>query len=256
MTSYELPRELVGPSTSVATDLVIRHVRSLIVTGALQRGQKLPAERELVRTLGVSRTTVRSGLQALAAKGLVVIRHGAGSFVADGPPVLDSEPLSFLAALHGFSRREMFEARRTLEVGVAGFAAERATDADLAAISDEVTGMFAMLDEPQSFLLHDIKFHRAVAAASGNPILASIVEMVSGIFYELRRRTASHARDRRPAAEAHRRIYQAIRERNRGLAQSLMSDHLLGAEREQDCEGMEPGDAMKISVPDLVSDVS
>ena len=134
MTSYELPHELVGPSTSVATDLVIRHVRSLIVTGALQRGQKLLAERELVRTLGVSRTTVRSGLQALAAKGLVVIRHGAGSFVADGPPVLDSEPLSFLAALHGFSRREMFEARRTLEVGVAGFAAERATDADLAAI--------------------------------------------------------------------------------------------------------------------------
>ena len=55
--------------------------------------------------------------------------------------------------------------------------------------------MFAMLDEPQSFLLHDIKFHRAVAAASGNPILASIVEMVSGNFYELRRRTASHARD-------------------------------------------------------------
>ena len=254
MTSQERSTEPVGPNSSVATDLVIRHVRGLIVTGALQRGQQLPAERELVRTLGVSRTTVRAGLQALAAKGVVVIRHGAGSFVADGPPVLDSEPLSFLAALHGFSRREMFEARRTLEVGVAGFAAERATDADLAAISDEVTGMFATLEDAQSFLLHDIKFHRAVAAASGNPILASIVEMVSAIFYELRRRTASHAPDRRPAAEAHRRIYHAIRERNRVLAQALMNDHLLGAEREQDSESAEP--LRMLRVPDLVSNGS
>ena len=60
--------------------------------------------------------------------------------------------------------------------------------------------------------------------------------MVSGIFYELRRQTANQARDRRPAAEMHRRIYQAIRDRNRALAQSLMSDHLLGAEREQESE--------------------
>ena len=64
--------------------------------------------------------------------------------------------------------------------------------------------------------------------------------MVSAIFYELRRQTASQARDRRPAAEMHRRIYQAIRERNRALAQTLMSDHLLGAEREQESEATPP----------------
>lgn len=198
------------------------------------------ARRELVRSLRVSRTSVRAGLQVLASKGVLVIRPEAGTFVADGPPVLDSEPLHYLAALHGFTRHEMFEARRTLEAGVAGLAAERATGDDLATIAEEVTGMFASLDEPQAFLVHDIRFHQAVAAASHNPILASIVEMVSGLFYELRRRTADRARDRRPAAEMHRQIYQAVRGHDRARAENLMREHLLIAESEQQVEDPAP----------------
>src|SRR5262245_19172299 len=229
----------IGQDGALATELVTEYVRGQIVRGEIGRGQRLPPERELGRVLGVSRTSVRAGLQSLAAKGVLVTRHGAGTFVADGPPVLDSEPLSFLAALHGFTRHEMFEARRTLEGGVAAFAATRASGHDLAAISEEVTGMFATLDDAHAFLVHDIRFHRAVAAAAGNPILASIVEMVSGIFYELRRPTAGRAHDRRPAAEMHRQIYQAIRDRHPDLAQRLMSDHLLEAEREQNVEAPE-----------------
>jgi GntR family transcriptional repressor for pyruvate dehydrogenase complex len=227
----------------LAPDLVTRHIRELIVRGELARGQKLPTERELVRRLNVSRTTVRAGLQALASKGVLVIRQGAGTFVANGPPVLDSEPLNYLAALHGFTRHEMFEARRTLEAGVAGLAAENATGADLAGIADEVTGMFASLDEAQVFLVHDIRFHRAVAAASHNPILASIVEMVSGLFYELRRQTADRARDRRPAAEMHRKIYKAIRGRDKERAEAAMREHLLTAESEQQIEDPGPESA-------------
>lgn len=226
-----------GPGELLATELVTSYVRGRITRGELRRGERLPPERELVKQIGVSRTSVRAGLQSLAAKGVLVIRHGAGTFVADGPPTLDSEPLSFLAALHGFSRREMFEARRTLEVGVAGLAAERAGAEDMAAMSDEVTGMFASLDDQQAFLVHDIRFHRAIAAAACNPILASLVEMVSAIFYEKRRSTAGLARDLRPAGEMHRRIYQAIREHDRARAEGLMREHLLLAEQEQESEG-------------------
>ena len=239
MTSLPRTKRKLGPEDRVAPDVVISHVRGLILHGHLQRGKRLPPERELVRRIGVSRTTVRAGLQALVAKGVLVTKHGAGTFVADGPPVLDSEPLSFLAALHGFTRAEMFEARRSLEVGVAGMAAERASGEHLAAIAEEVTGMFACLDDQQAFLVHDIRFHRAVAAASGNPILGSIVEMVSALFYEQRRRTANRARDQRPVAEMHRQIYQAIRARDRVRAQHLMHEHLLRAEREQESEGSE-----------------
>ena len=176
------------------------------------------------------------GFKRSAAKGLLLIRHGSGTFVADGPPMLNSEPLSVLAALHGFTRKQMFEARRTLEVSIARMAAERWTAAQLAAISDAVSGMFAACEDPQAFLVEDIRFHAAVGTASGNPILASVVEMISAMFYEQRRQTADRRRDLRPVADVHWQIYQAIRDREAGRAAHLMSEHLIHAEQAQQAE--------------------
>src|SRR6187200_2165379 len=237
MTTRRKHRAYIGPAAEVmANELVVRHVRELIIRGKFRPGQRLPPERELVRDIGVSRTSVRDGLETLAAKGLLLIRHGSGTFVADCPLVLDSEPLSLLAALHGFTRKQMFEARRTLEVSIARMAAERATAEQLAAISDAVSAMFATCDDPQAFLVQDIRFHAAVGSASGNPILASVVEMISAMFYEQRRKTADRRRDLRPVADAHWHIYQAIRDREPGRAANLMSEHLIQAERDQQAE--------------------
>src|SRR5688572_18993855 len=152
-----------------STEQVVAHVRNLIERGALRPGDRLPAERELAAHVGVSRPTVRAGLRALAAIGVVQSRHGSGTYIPDGPPSLGTDALSFLAALHGFTRDEMYEARRILEVGAAGLAAERATPDQIATIAEEVTNLFAAMADPQVFLVHDINFHRAVAAASGNP---------------------------------------------------------------------------------------
>ncbi len=120
-----------------------------------------------------------------------------------------------------------------LEIGVAGLAAERAAGDALVAIADEVTSMFASLEEPQTFLVHDIRFHRALAAAAGNPILAAVVEMVSGIFYETRRQNVDRATDLREAAEMHRRIYNAVRLHDPALARTAMNEHLTLSERAQ-----------------------
>ena len=91
------------------------------------------------------------------------------------------------------------------------------------------------MNEPQAFLVHDVDFHRAVAASSGNPILAALIEMVSALYYERRRKTAERAanRDLRAAAEAHRRIYRAIRSRDADTARRAMHDHLVEASRYQ-----------------------
>ena len=212
-----------------STEQVVAHVRALIVRGELRPGDRLPAERDLAVEIGVSRPTVRAGLRALAAMGVVQSRHGSGTYIPDGPPMLGSEPLSFLAALHGFTRDEMYEARRILEVGASGLAAERATHEQLATIAEEVASLFAAMNDPVVFLVHDINFHRAVAAASGNPIVASIVEMVSELYYARRRETAMRATDRnlRDAAEMHRRVYQAIRARDPEAARLAMNEHLL-----------------------------
>jgi GntR family transcriptional repressor for pyruvate dehydrogenase complex len=214
-----------------STQQVVAHVRGLIERGQLRPGDRLPAERDLAGQIGVSRPTVRAGLRALAAMGVVQSRHGSGTYIPDGPPVLAAEPLSFLAALHGFTGEEMYEARRILEVGAAGLAAERATPEHIATLAEEVAELFASLESPQVFLVHDINFHRAIAAASGNPIIASLVEMVSTLYYERRRRTAERAfpRDLRDAAEAHRRIYQAVRAHHPEAARAAMNEHLLQA---------------------------
>ena len=195
-----------------AAGTIVEFVRDLLERGELRPGDRLPPERALALQTGVSRSSVRVGLRALSTMGIIHSRHGSGTFVADGPPTLECEPLHFLAALHGFTREEMFEARRLIEVGVAGLSATRATGEQIAAISEEVTSMFASLDNPQDFLRHDIRFHQAVAAACGNPILTSLVEMLSQVFYERRRETVSRARNFRESAEMHRRIYMAIRQ--------------------------------------------
>jgi len=212
-----------------STEQVLTYVRNLIAQGKLRPGDRLPAERDLAIELRVSRPTIRAGLRALAAMGVIVSRHGSGTYIPDGPPTLGSEPLRFLAALHGFSRDEMYEARRVLEVSAAGLAAERASAEHTAAIAEEVANLFASIEDPQAFLLHDINFHRAVAAASGNPILGALVEMVSVLYYERRRETATLATDRnlRDAADLHRSIYQAIRTHDVDRARTIMNEHLL-----------------------------
>src|SRR5215475_9787985 len=235
------------PNDSAAA--VVAHVRQLIDSGSLGPGARLPPERDLAREVGVSRPTVRAGLRTLAALGVVRSRRGSGTYIPDGPPTLGADALSFLAALHKFTVDDVYEARRILEVGAAGLAAERATPDQLAALADDVAGLFATLNDRQVFLVHDINFHRGVAAASGNPIVASMVEMVSALYYERRRDTAARASDRdmRDAAEMHRRIYQAIRGRDADEARRAMHTHLTQASAHQAKEPEGPDAAVKPS---------
>lgn len=223
--------KLVKPSGFLTTDQVVTQVREMIRSGELRPGDRLPAERELARLLGISRPSLRAGLRSLSAMGVLKSRHGSGTFIADGPPALESEPLSILAALHGFTTGEMFEARRLLEVTLAGLAAERRTDEHLAAMAEECTEMYASVESPHQYLVHDIRFHRAVAAASGNPILVALMEMVTAVLYDQRRDTVERARDFKEALELHRRIYRAIRSSDSDEARRAMSEHLVRAEQ-------------------------
>jgi len=229
-----------APETPSTRDRVVEHVRRLIEGGELKPGDRLPGERDLAHELGLSRPSVRSGLEALESMGVVVSRRGAGTFIAEGPPDLGREPLSLLASLHGFTPAEMFEARLVLEVGIAGLAARHAEGEPLAAMAEEVTEMFASVDEPAAFLRHDVRFHRAVAAGCGNRVLAALMEMVAAQFYELRKETVERARNLRQSAEMHRRIFRAIRAHDAEGARAAMTEHLLHARHSQDLEA-QPG---------------
>jgi len=218
----------------VAAKLVVAYVRKLIESGEFRAGDKLPPERELVQLIGVSRATVRAGLQSLATVGVVDSRRGAGTFVADGPPLLDVNPLSLFTVLHGIPQAELFEARRVIEIDLAGLAAERARGDELAVISEELMEMFASIDDVHRFLVHDIRFHRAIAAAARNPLLAAIMEMVADLFYDHRKTTVDRWQRAPEAAEQHRRIYQAIKSGDVKRARTEMGDHLRWAQQDQE----------------------
>lgn len=212
--------------SAAAAEQVVVHVRAMIERRELRPGDPLASERELALQIGVSRTSVRAGLRWLAAMGVVQTRRGAGTFITDGPPTLVSEPLRLVASLHGLELGGLWEVRRVLEAGSASLAAERATPEQIATLSDEVTGMYSALHDPQVFLDYDLRFHRAVAAAANNPMLGAIIEAVAALFFEQRRVGIERARNLRESAEQHRRIYQAIRARDPEAARLAMDDHV------------------------------
>src|ERR1041384_3921510 len=133
---------------------VISQLREMIHRGELRPGDRLPPERDLAKLLGVSRPTLRAGIRSLATVGILQSRQGAGTFVAEAEesPTLDSSPLRLMASLHGFTSDEMFEARLSLEMSIAGLAAERATAEQMTQMAEEVAGMYASLDEPEQYL--------------------------------------------------------------------------------------------------------
>jgi GntR family transcriptional regulator, transcriptional repressor for pyruvate dehydrogenase complex len=221
-----------------SSEEVVVHLREMIHRGELQRGDRLPPERDLAKLLGVSRPTLRAGIRSLAAHGILQSRQGAGTFVVDndGPPVLDSSPLQLMAALDGFTSAEMFEARRSLEMAMAGLAAERATGDDMASMAEELAGMYASLDDPEQYLVHDMRFHQTVAAASGNRILTALMNMVATILFDVRSKTVKRAKDLKESAEMHRQIYRSIRDHNAEAARLAMRDHLVLAQKAQEAE--------------------
>lgn len=225
----------IGPEHrgTTTSEEVISRLREMIHRGELRPGDRLPPERDLARLLGVSRPTLRAGIRSLAAVGVLQSRQGAGTFVvkADGPPSLDSSPLRLMASLHGFTNAEMFEARQSLEMAVAGLAAERATGDQMATMAEEVAGMYASLEDPEQFLIHDVRFHQTVAAASGNRILTSLMNMVATILFETRIKTVKRAKDLKESAEMHRQVYRAIRGHSPEAAREAMREHLVRAQQ-------------------------
>jgi GntR family transcriptional regulator, transcriptional repressor for pyruvate dehydrogenase complex len=236
--SNDLFKSIDPARRGTTSEEVIAQLREMIHRGDLRPGDRLPPERDLAKLLGVSRPTLRSGIHSLAAVGILQSRQGAGTFVvkSDGSPSLDANSLRLMASLHGFTPAEMFEARQALEMAIASLAAERTTSDHIATMAEEITGMYASLDDPEQYLVHDMHFHQTIAAASGNRILTALMNMIASILLDMRRKTVHRSRDLKESAEMHRRIYRTIRERNMEEARNAMRDHLMSAQKAQESE--------------------
>jgi GntR family transcriptional repressor for pyruvate dehydrogenase complex len=231
-----MPEPAVTTSDSQLAMQVVNHIRLMIERGELQPGDKIPPEREFARHLKISRASLRTGIGYLAAMGVMKVRHGVGTFVADGPPQLGQSSLGLMSALHGFQTWQMFEARLLLESSIAALAAERRKAEHLTILAEELTEMYATIEAPSEYLLHDVRFHRTVAEAAGNPILAALMETITTSLYEKRRKTVDRSRDLKESAEMHHEIYRAIRAKDAAAARKVMERHLQMAQSAQERE--------------------
>ncbi|MBK6750486.1 MAG: FadR family transcriptional regulator [Acidobacteria bacterium] len=234
-------KNLNSEKNGTTAEEVVERLRNMIHNGELSSGDRLPPERDLAKLLGVSRPTLRAGIRSLSTIGILQSKQGAGTFVApaDKSPTLDSSALRMLSALHGFTSDEMFEARLALEMSIAGLAAERATSEQMTLMAEEITGMYASLSNPEQYLVHDMRFHQTIAAASNNRILTSLMNMVATILFDSRSKTVKRATDLKQSAEQHHEIYRAMREHDAEGARMAMHDHLVETQKAQRLEEME-----------------
>jgi GntR family transcriptional repressor for pyruvate dehydrogenase complex len=207
---------------SVHEEIVAR-LRALILAGVLKPGDRLATERELAEQLVVSRSAVREALLRLQSAGLVERRQGSGTRVSARVPITavlaswrDDEQTSVAAAS---------EFRTVVEPQIARLAAARIDDAELEALAAVVAESSTVLDGERSVQL-DIAFHAGVAAATRNPLLASLSELT--VSWTLEARLFSHvaAGGRRLSHEGHARILRALRAANPDAAEAAMRVHL------------------------------
>ena len=209
--------------------------KTTVVDGILDRiqallrgnpGAALPGERELAKRLGVSRPSVREALRTLERMGVLDVRHGSGTRAAESGADVLRTPLAFLLALDRPSIGELHETRTLLEVHLAGRAAERRTDADLADLSSALDDMRARLNDPKAVTDPDVRFHRALATASHNRLLERIMNGLQENIRELIDAAWPANRSMKTSWNHHRAIYDAVRRGDPAAARKAMTVHM------------------------------
>jgi GntR family transcriptional repressor for pyruvate dehydrogenase complex len=213
------------------TDEAIDKIKGMITSGELGPGDRLPKEADLAERLGLSRNSLREAVKALSMIRVLDVRQGDGTYVTSLEPNLLLDALSFVVDFHRDDTVLQFlEVRRILEPAATALATERMTDAD-------VTKLQAVLDELgaeptiEALVANDLEFHRLIAAGSGNTVLCSLIDGLSGPTTRARIwRGLTQEGAALRTREQHQAIVDAIASRQPDLARSWASIHVAGVE--------------------------
>ncbi|MEX2519929.1 MAG: FadR/GntR family transcriptional regulator [Paracoccaceae bacterium] len=202
-------------------DFALDYIKDKIADGTLTAGVRLPAEVDLAREIGVSRTPVREAIKVLAAAGVLDVRHGHGTFIAKGPQASLAQLLLFQIHMKASTPQKLMEVRLIFERSCAELAAERRTPEDLATMRECIERLRALTEEAvpdlDAITEADLDFHRAVYHASHNELVASIanfaLNMVAGWL-----RKSHGIGEVRNTVRLHEVMYTMIETRNSGGA--------------------------------------
>jgi GntR family transcriptional regulator, transcriptional repressor for pyruvate dehydrogenase complex len=213
--------------SETVSQIVLRQIVALLRSGQLQPGDRLPPERELAASMGISRPTVREALSALGLLGVVEQRQGRGTFLAESMERLPLEPYLYRLLLNRGTIDELMEVRQLLEPRIAALAAERATPE----MCEELKRAFSAFEEEatsgvdvQSEAVAGTNFHETLARVSGNATLVLLVHSLGDLMS-----AAGHVLNEQEygiSLEAHRDLLLAVLRRDPVGAERVMTRHL------------------------------
>lgn len=206
---------------------IVRQIENQIVSGELRAGDKLPTEHELAEQFGVSRTSVREAMKALVQKGLVDVKPGRGSFVINGTSQVVKRSLGLMVRFdQDGGLPQLVEVREILEPEIAARAALRATEQTISALQKEVEVMDANMDDPETYIAADHRFHRALAEGTQNALILALADSIVELLQEQRMRIYHVEGGPERGQYHHKRILEAVAARDPADARAAMQAHL------------------------------
>lgn len=210
------------------TEKAHQQVEALIVNGTLKAGDRLPSERELTEQLKVSKTVIREAVRSLVAKGLIDVRVGSGMYVRAVGSDMMKEPMSLLLRSNVLKPEDVFEVRESLEVTIAGLAAERASASDRAAMEENIKALQSTRLSAADYAELDVEFHRLLVKAAGNPLFAFLLNSLNDVMIEIRLRAFSIGAGKTVtnALQEHLHIFDRVKAHDVKGARAAMEKHL------------------------------
>lgn len=211
----------------------------MIRSGSLKPGEQLDSIQQLAENFQVGRPAIREALSALSSMGLIEIKQGEGTFVKTFDPAIMNHPLSAALLMDQDNIKHLLEVRKILESGTAEVAAKKRTEENLIELKDMLFNMEKVSDDEELSDKADISFHVAVANASQNELLITLMNHVSELMTEKMRdirRVALYSEEMtlKQLYQQHVRIYDAIVAQDEDGARSAMLFHLQSVEESLD----------------------
>ncbi len=210
----------VGVKTQVFAQL-----RDRIMDGTWPPGGKIPSENALAEALGVSRVSIREALHMLASLGLLESRHGGGTYVREYTGEIFLNPLLPYLVLAKLDILHVLEYRKIAEKGNVSLAVKRAGKVEIEELEQAFRTMQERKNDPRAFAEADLSFHFLVAKATGNPIVMKVNAIIADIL-KISMYGIVESLGPRDGLYYHRKILDAIIDRDVPLAETLMEEHI------------------------------
>ncbi len=213
-----------------AVKAVIDTIERLIVTRQLRPGDRLPSEMELTKSLATSRGSIREAIKILSSFGVVEIRRGDGTFIAEAMSPHLFDHLVFQMILSDLDRKKLMELRELIELGIVKLVLANAGEEHLRAIEDEYQGMAAKIAEKDwdaaTLTELDLAFHRAVGRATRNELIQRIYDFTLELFAPSIQATHEHKRKGLNALRLHKAILDGLKARDPRRAEEAVRESI------------------------------